>query len=199
MVDALLDRTLRVLTTQRPRLQREETRADIAAAVAEHRDAAGLQRRFDALEEAWTRRRSRAGAGVADAAAGAPRSPRPATLRRSRTTRLGHALLRSARAARARLSLGAHLRVAATVYASYKVPELVRWALRGNGRPPDGAARSARHRRNAQRIFDTALALRGLLIKMCQVIGTRSDIFPPEYVQVLSQCHDRLPPRAVRR
>ena len=30
---------------------------------------------------------------------------------------------------------------------------------------------------------------------MCQVIGTRSDIFPPEYVKVLSQCHDRLPPR----
>jgi ubiquinone biosynthesis protein len=30
---------------------------------------------------------------------------------------------------------------------------------------------------------------------MCQVIGTRSDIFPPEYVKVLSRCHDRLPPR----
>jgi ubiquinone biosynthesis protein len=44
-------------------------------------------------------------------------------------------------------------------------------------------------------IFDTAIELRGLLIKMCQVIGTRSDIFPPEYVQVLSTCHDRLPPR----
>jgi hypothetical protein len=53
-VDALLARTLGVLTSQRPRLQREETRADIAAAVAHHRDAAGLQRRFDALEEPWT-------------------------------------------------------------------------------------------------------------------------------------------------
>jgi hypothetical protein len=53
-VDALLARTLAVLTTQRPRLQREETRADIAAAVAQHRDAAGLQRRFDALDEPWT-------------------------------------------------------------------------------------------------------------------------------------------------
>ena len=49
-------RTLRVLTTQRPRLQREETRADIAAAVAGHRDATGLQKRFDALEETGRRR-----------------------------------------------------------------------------------------------------------------------------------------------
>jgi predicted unusual protein kinase regulating ubiquinone biosynthesis (AarF/ABC1/UbiB family) len=30
---------------------------------------------------------------------------------------------------------------------------------------------------------------------MCQVIGTRSDIFPREYVSVLSQCQDRLPAR----
>jgi len=54
VVDGLLARTLRVLTTQRPRLQREETRADIAAAVGGHRDAAGLQKRFNALEEEWS-------------------------------------------------------------------------------------------------------------------------------------------------
>jgi predicted unusual protein kinase regulating ubiquinone biosynthesis (AarF/ABC1/UbiB family) len=30
---------------------------------------------------------------------------------------------------------------------------------------------------------------------MCQVVGTRSDVFPPQYVKTLSQCHDRLPPR----
>jgi predicted unusual protein kinase regulating ubiquinone biosynthesis (AarF/ABC1/UbiB family) len=88
------------------------------------------------------------------------------------------------------------LRVAAAVYGSYKVPELIRWTLgRRNGNAPDRAARTAQHQRNAQLIFDTAVELRGLLIKMCQVIGTRSDIFPPEYVKVLRQCHDRLPPR----
>lgn len=54
VVDGLLARTLGVLTTQRPRLQREETRADIAAAVATHRDAAGLQKRFDALDQPWS-------------------------------------------------------------------------------------------------------------------------------------------------
>jgi len=51
VVDRLLTRTLRVLTTERPRLQREETHDDIAAALADHRDAAGVQRRFDALEQ----------------------------------------------------------------------------------------------------------------------------------------------------
>ena len=54
VIDALLARTLRVLAAERPRQQREDARADIAAAVAAHRDAAGLQRRFNALEEDWS-------------------------------------------------------------------------------------------------------------------------------------------------
>jgi len=53
VVDALLRRTLNVLTVERPRLQRTEARNDIDAALAAHRDAAGLQRRFAALEEEW--------------------------------------------------------------------------------------------------------------------------------------------------
>jgi ubiquinone biosynthesis protein len=85
--------------------------------------------------------------------------------------------------------------VAGAVYASYRLPQLAR-RLHLSARPADDRdARAALHRRNAERIFRTAIALRGLLIKMCQVIGTRSDVFPPEYVRVLSQCHDRLPPR----
>jgi len=51
------------------------------------------------------------------------------------------------------------------------------------------------HERNAEQIYRTAIRLRGLLIKMCQVIGTRSDVFPPEYVRTLSRTHDRVPPR----
>ena len=54
VVDGLLNRTLHALTTQRPRLQREDTRTDICAALAAHRDAAAVQRRFDALETEWT-------------------------------------------------------------------------------------------------------------------------------------------------
>ncbi len=54
---------------------------------------------------------------------------------------------------------------------------------------------SAIHQRNADHVFNTAVSLRGMMVKMCQVIGTRSDVFPPQYVKTLSQCHDRLPPR----
>ena len=70
-----------------------------------------------------------------------------------------------------------------------------RWDRR-RGRETDAATRTAIHQRNAEQIFRTAVALRGLLIKMCQVIGTRSDVFPPPYVRTLSQAHDRVPPRA---
>ena len=54
---------------------------------------------------------------------------------------------------------------------------------------------AAIHQRNADQIFNTAVSMRGMLVKMCQVVGTRSDIFPPQYVKTLSQCHDRLPAR----
>lgn len=53
VIDALLERTLRALTTERPRTQRAETRTDIEQALAAHPDAAGLRRRFDALGEPW--------------------------------------------------------------------------------------------------------------------------------------------------
>ena len=54
VVEGLIGRTLRVLTGERPRLQREETRADVAAAVAERSGATDLQKRFDALAVEWT-------------------------------------------------------------------------------------------------------------------------------------------------
>src|SRR4029078_2198716 len=49
--------------------------------------------------------------------------------------------------------------------------------------------------RNADQIFNTAVSMRGMLVKMCQVVGTRSDVFPPQYVKPLSHCHYRLPQR----
>src|SRR5215831_1819061 len=83
--------------------------------------------------------------------------------------------------------------VAGRVYASYKVPSLVD---KIRGADPDKRDRSATHKRNAWMIYRNAIALRGLMIKLAQVIGTRSDVFPPEYVKVLSQCHDAVPPRS---
>ena len=81
---------------------------------------------------------------------------------------------------------------ATCVWLRYKIPK---WydQLRGNN--PDDRDMSGIHQRNAEQIFNTAVSMRGMLIKMSQVVGTRSDVFPPQYVKTLSQCHDRLPPR----
>ncbi len=81
---------------------------------------------------------------------------------------------------------------AACVWLRYKIP---RWWDRLLRRDLDARDLTAIHLRNAEQIFATATALRGLLIKMCQVVGTRSDVFPPPYVQTLSKAHDRVPPR----
>ena len=78
------------------------------------------------------------------------------------------------------------------VWLRYQAP---RWWDRRRGRDPDARDFSRVHQRNANHIFHTAVTLRGMLVKMCQVIGTRSDMFPAQYVKTLSQCHDRLPPR----
>jgi predicted unusual protein kinase regulating ubiquinone biosynthesis (AarF/ABC1/UbiB family) len=44
--------------------------------------------------------------------------------------------------------------------------------------------------------YTTSTQLQGLLIKSCQFIGTRADILPKQYVEVLSQLHDRVPARS---
>ncbi|GIW41820.1 MAG: hypothetical protein KatS3mg076_2397 [Candidatus Binatia bacterium] len=54
VVDALLARTVRVLATERPRVQREETRKDIEAALGRHRTGADLVRKFRELETDWS-------------------------------------------------------------------------------------------------------------------------------------------------
>ncbi len=83
--------------------------------------------------------------------------------------------------------------MAARVYGSYKV---VRLADRVRGADPKLRDYAALNERNAWMIYRNAISLRGLMIKLAQVIGTRSDVFPPEYVRVLSQCHDAVPARS---
>jgi ubiquinone biosynthesis protein len=74
----------------------------------------------------------------------------------------------------------------ARTYAGYK------WIQWTGG----GAARLARqHRRSAERAYRVAVRLEGLPIKVCQFIGSRADVLPAEYVAVLSQLQDRVPPR----
>ena len=63
-------------------------------------------------------------------------------------------------------------------------------------RPPDMPERWRRfHRRSARTIYDVAIELQGLILKGCQFLGSRADVLPREYVDVLSKLQDRVPPR----
>jgi predicted unusual protein kinase regulating ubiquinone biosynthesis (AarF/ABC1/UbiB family) len=63
-------------------------------------------------------------------------------------------------------------------------------------RPADMPERWRRfHRRSARTIYDTAIELQGLILKGCQFLGSRADVLPREYVDVLARLQDRVPPR----
>ena len=50
------------------------------------------------------------------------------------------------------------------------------------------------HRRAAARICQTALELKGILIKLGQFLSARVDLLPEEYIQELAQLQDQVPP-----
>ena len=79
----------------------------------------------------------------------------------------------------------------ARVFLGYKVITL---GERFRGHDWAEAKRLRHHARSAQRVYDTALALEGLLIKTGQFLGARPDVLPEEYVAVLSHLHDEVPP-----
>jgi len=83
-------------------------------------------------------------------------------------------------------------RMVAVVYGGYKGLQGLE-KLAGLDRVADLYRRH--HRRSAELAYDTATRLQGLLIKSCQFLGTRADILPRQYVEILSQLHDRVPPR----
>jgi predicted unusual protein kinase regulating ubiquinone biosynthesis (AarF/ABC1/UbiB family) len=84
-------------------------------------------------------------------------------------------------------------RTAATLWCLYKLPAAWR-RLRGlpeqKGRQLDPT-----HERAARRVLACALDLRGVIIKTCQAVATRSDQFPPAFVNELKQLHDAVPPK----
>ena len=82
--------------------------------------------------------------------------------------------------------------IALRVWLRYRSPQWWDKLLRRDANARD---MDAIHQRNADQIFALAVNLRGMLVKMCQIIGTRSDVFPPQYVHTLAKCQDRLPPR----
>ena len=52
--------------------------------------------------------------------------------------------------------------------------------------------------RSSQSLYDTAVKLEGLPIKMAQIISARADVMPKEITQPLSALHDSVPPRKYR-
>lgn len=82
---------------------------------------------------------------------------------------------------------------ASVIWSSYQVPS---WARKLTGRPPRTDEELNRvHEISARRILALALDMRGVMIKMCQALATRSDVFPPEFIEHLKQCHDAVPPK----
>ena len=107
---------------------RGDARRHRRGASPAHRDAAGLQRRFDALDEPWTPPDREA-------------SPCCRAARTERTAHARHWPTCSFEPAAPRLPRWrASCASPRTVYASYKVPELISWTL---GRQQRRSARSA--------------------------------------------------------
>lgn len=78
------------------------------------------------------------------------------------------------------------------VYLGIKANQFIARRLR----PPDMRQRWSRfHRGSAESIYEAAIDLQGLILKGCQFLGSRADVLPREYVEVLSKLQDRVPPR----
>ncbi|MEE8313552.1 MAG: cytochrome P450 [Myxococcota bacterium] len=68
-----------------------------------------------------------------------------------------------------------------------------------SGDTPDPAGWNAAHETTAQELHDLTLELEGLFIKLCQLIGARTDLVPEPYSRILGRFYDRVPPRPFRR
>ncbi len=79
----------------------------------------------------------------------------------------------------------------ARIYAGYKRIQLARRLGLGGG----DHSLARQHRRSADAAYALATRLEGLPIKVCQFLGSRADVLPDEYVQVLSRLQDKVPPR----
>ena len=84
--------------------------------------------------------------------------------------------------------------LAARVYLGYKAITI---RQRRFGLSPEEAEarRRAHHRWSAHRLYDLAVRQQGLLIKFGQMLGSRPDLIPDEYVAILSRLQDQVPPR----
>jgi predicted unusual protein kinase regulating ubiquinone biosynthesis (AarF/ABC1/UbiB family) len=82
--------------------------------------------------------------------------------------------------------------LAARVYFGYKGITL-REQRMGLKDAPD--RRIKHHKWSAQHLYELASRRQGLLIKFGQIVGSRPDLIPDEYIDVLSKLQDQVPPR----
>jgi len=61
--------------------------------------------------------------------------------------------------------------------------------------PPSEDEWNGAHEATARDIHDLTVELEGVYIKLCQVIGSRGDIFPEPYTRILGRFLDKVPPR----
>jgi predicted unusual protein kinase regulating ubiquinone biosynthesis (AarF/ABC1/UbiB family) len=82
-------------------------------------------------------------------------------------------------------------RMLARVYLGYKV---ISFREKRKGKEWGEPRREKHHWYSANKFYETALKNQGLLIKTGQFLGTRPDVLPEAYVEVLSRLHDEVPP-----
>jgi len=63
------------------------------------------------------------------------------------------------------------------------------------GRNPPESAWQRTHQAAAEALRDLALSLKGALIKIAQIAGSRADLLPRPFIDTLSQFHDAVPAR----
>ncbi|XP_039117743.1 probable protein kinase UbiB isoform X1 [Dioscorea cayenensis subsp. rotundata] len=82
--------------------------------------------------------------------------------------------------------------VALVIYLDYKTVERrVKWVKRAK----KSAIWEKTHERNAKRVLNLIIELKGLWVKLGQYLSTRADVLPEAYISLLRQLQDSLPPR----
>jgi len=80
--------------------------------------------------------------------------------------------------------------------AAVAVPTIVRYRLlQMRGDAATEAQWDAAHDRSARALHDLGIELKGMFVKLCQVVGARADVFPKPFIKHLGRFHDAVPPR----